>query len=103
MTALRTMSIRIVDPKAERLIVDLASRNLIEIDEPEVKKSLSAQKTLTPQERFRRAGVAMAKRRKQAGLPEEDPMTMEEVVAICKEVRAERYAKKQEQKEAACR
>ena len=86
MTALRTMCIRIVDPKAERLIVDFASQNLIEIDEPEVDESLTAQETLTPLERFRRAGLAMAKRRKQAGLPEEDPMTMEEVVAIIKEL-----------------
>ena len=97
MTAVKTMNIRIVNPKAERLIGDLVSQNLIEIDEPEIEESLSAQ------EEFRRLGLEMREQRKQAGLPEEDPMTMEEVVAICKEVRAERYAKKQEQKKAACR
>ena len=80
MTAVRTMNIRIVDPTAERLIVDLASRNLIEIDEP-----------LSAQEEWMRLGQGMAERRKQAGLPEEDPMTMEEIVAIIKEARAERY------------
>ena len=92
MTAVRTMSIRIVDPKAERLIVDLASQNLIEINEPE-----------TAQEEFIRLGRGMAERRRQAGLPEEDTMTMEEIVAIIKEVRAEMYAEEQEQKNAACR
>ena len=97
MTALRTMSIRIVDPQAERLIVDLALQNLIEIDEPKVDEPLSAQ------EEYIRLGIGMAERRKQAGLPEEDPMAMEEVVAICKEARAERCAKKQEQKDTACR
>ena len=84
MTAIKTMNIRIVDPNAERLIVDLASRNLIEIEEP-----------LSAQEEWMRLGQGMAERRRQAGLPEEDPMTMDEVVAIIKESRAERYAKKQ--------
>ena len=92
MTAVRTMSIRIVDPKAERLIVDLVSQNLIEIDEPE-----------TAQEEFRRLGREIREWRKNEGLPEEDPMTMEEIVAICKAVRAEMYAEEQEQKMAACR
>ena len=41
--------------------------------------------------------------RRKAGLPYEDPMTMEEIVAIVKEARAERYAEEQEQKKAACR
>jgi len=92
MTALRTMSIKIIDPKAERLIVDLASQNLIEIDEPE-----------TAQEEFMRLGREIREWRKNEGLPEEDPMTMEEIVAICKEVRAEMYAEEQAQKMAAYR
>ena len=96
MTAVRTISIRIVDPQAERLIVELASRNLIEIDEPERDAPLSAQ------EEYIRLGIGMAERRKQAGLPEEDPMTMEEIVAIIKEARAERYEERQKQKNAAC-
>ena len=32
---------------------------------------------------------------KQDGVPDEEVLTMAQVVAICKEVRAERYAKKQ--------
>ena len=32
---------------------------------------------------------------KQKGVPDEEILTMAQVVAICKEVRAERYAKKQ--------
>ena len=100
MTAVRTMSIRIVDPQAERLIVDIASQNLIEIDEPEADEPLSVPETLTPQERFRRGGVRIAEWRKSQGLTEEDEPTMEEIVAIVKEVRAERYAKKQ--KNTAC-
>ena len=32
---------------------------------------------------------------KQEGVPDEEILTMAQVVAICKEVRAERYAKKQ--------
>ena len=92
MTALRTMNIRIFDPVAESLIVDLATRKLIEIDEP-----------LSAQEEWMRLGQGMAERRRQAGLPEEDPMTMEEIVAICKEARAEIYAEEQERKSAAHR
>jgi|GEM_PF-1920505 len=98
MTALRTMSIRIVDPQAERLIVDLASQNLIEIDETEVEEE-----ALSAQEEFRRLGVKIDAWRKSQGFTEEDELTMEEIVAICKEARAERYAKKQEQKNTACR
>ena len=49
---------------------------------------------------FRRWSCDMAERRRRAGLPEDDPMTMEEIVAICKEARAERYAEEQEQKNA---
>ena len=36
MSAVKTLQIRIVNPIAERLIGDLASQNLIEIDEPEL-------------------------------------------------------------------
>jgi len=98
MTAVKTMSIRIVDPKAERLIVDLASQNLIEIDE-----SLPFQKALTPMEEFELLGREIAEWRESQGFTEEDEPTEEEIVAIVKEVRAERYAEEQEQKMAACR
>ena len=36
MSAVKTLQIRIVNPQAERLIGDLVSQNLIEIDEPEI-------------------------------------------------------------------
>jgi hypothetical protein len=98
MTAVKTMSIRIVDPKAERLIVDLASQNLIEIDEP-----LPFQKNLTPREEFRLITRNIAEWRKSQGFTEEDEPTEEEIVAICKEARAEMYAEEQEQKMAASR
>ena len=103
MTAVRTMSIRIVDPQAERLIVELASRNLIEIDEPERDAPSSAQETLTPLEEFRLIGREMDEWRKSQGFTEADEPTMEEIVAIVKEVRAEMYAEEQKQKMAACR
>ena len=90
MTAVRTMNIRIVDSTAERLIVDLASRNLIEIDEP-----------LSAQEEWIRLGLEMEEWRKREGITDEDELTEDEVVAICKEVRAEIYAEEQAKK-AAC-
>jgi len=98
MTALRTMSIKIVDPKAERLIVDLASQNLIEIEEAEVEEE-----ALSAQEEFRLLGSDIDAWRKSQGFTEEDELTEEEVVAICKEARAELYAEKQKQKKSACR
>jgi hypothetical protein len=87
MTAVKTMQIRIVAPQAERMIADLASQNLIEIDEPEE----------TSLDRYKRWCHECAERREREGPPYEDPpMSMEEIVAIVKEVRAERYAKKQQ-------
>ena len=89
MSVVKTLQIRIVNPMAERLIDDLASQNLIEIDEPE------AVSEETPLEWYDRWCRESKVRRRQAGLPEESSITMEEIVAIVKEVRAERYAKKQ--------
>ena len=89
MSAIKTLQIRIVNPMAERLIDDLASQNLIEIDEPEIASEE------TPREWYRRWCRESNERRKQAGLPDESPITMEEIVAICKEVRAEMYEEKQ--------
>jgi hypothetical protein len=91
MTAVKTMQIRIVEPQAERMIADLASQNLIEIDEPEE----------TPQEWYRRWCREVDERQKRDGWFDEEPLSMEEIVAICKEVRAERYERKQ--KESTCR
>jgi hypothetical protein len=92
MTAVKTMQIRIVHPQAERLLADLASQNYIEIGEPEE----------TPREWYRRWCRECDERRAREGPPYEDPpLSMEEIVAIVKEVRAERYAKKQ--KNSTCR
>jgi hypothetical protein len=80
------MQIRIVNPQAERLLADLASQNYIEIDEPEE----------TLGEWYDRWCYECDERRKLKGLPDEPEIAMEEIVAICKEARAERYARKQE-------
>ena len=50
---------------------------------------------LSPKEEFRRWRLASAERQEREGLTDETPLTMEEIVAIVKEVRAERYAEKQ--------
>jgi len=90
-TTLQTSS----EPRAERLRSSPASQNLVE-EEPE-----------TAQDRYMRWCRECDERREQrirAGeLNEEDEITMEEIVAICKEARAERYAEEQKQKNAACR
>ena len=80
------------EPKAERLRSNPVSQDIVEADEPE-----------TALDRYRRWCSECTERRRQAGLPDDDPITMEEIVAIVKEVRAEMYAEEQEQKKAACR
>jgi hypothetical protein len=87
MTATQTLR----EPKTKRLPDVPAPQSQIETDEE------------TPLQWFRRWSRESAERRKQAGLPEESSITMEEIVAICKEARAERYAEEQEQKKATCR
>jgi len=78
MTTVQTMR----EPKAKR-VTD--AQPLIEPDEPE--ESL--------QEWYRRWCHEVNEREKREGVFDVEPPTMEEIVAICKEVRAERYAKKQ--------
>ena len=84
------------DQRAERLRSSPAPQNLVEEEEPE-----------TLQEWYRRWCRECDERREQrimAGeLNEEDLPTEEEIVAICREARAERYAEEQKQKNAACR
>ena len=80
------------EPMAERLRSNSAPQNASEFE-----------KSLTPRERFTLLGQRIAERRKRQGLPEESDITMEEVVAIVKEARAERYAEEQKQKNAANR
>ena len=93
MTAVQTLR----DPKAERLTGDFAQQGRIEA----VKEM--------PQEWYdqycrdcrndRNCGVCrdchdLIEGQKQEGVPDEDILTMDKVVAICKEARAERYARK---------
>jgi len=90
MSAIKTLQIRIVNPMAERLIDDLASQRMIEIDEPETAS------VETPLEQYDRWCRECDERRKREGPPYEDPpLSMEKIVAICKEVRAEMYEEKQ--------
>jgi len=92
MTAVKTMQIRIVNPRAERLIDELASLDLIEIGVSEIDESEE-----TPLEWYDRWCQECAERREREGPPyEEPPLSMDAIVAIVKETRAERYARKQE-------
>ena len=93
MTAVKTLQIRIVNPRAERLIDELALLDLIEIDEDE---EMDAPEE-TPLGWYDRWCRECAERREREGPPYEDPpLSMKEIVAVVKEVRAERYARKQE-------
>jgi hypothetical protein len=89
MSAVKTLQIRIVNPKAERVIDDLASQNLIEIDESETSSEE------TPLDRYRQWCCKVNERERRDGTCDIEPPTMEEIVAICKEARAEMYEKQQ--------
>jgi hypothetical protein len=97
MTAVKTMQIRIINPQAERVIADLASKEFIELDEPEE----------TPLEWYRRwCRESEERQMKEGPFVDEPELTTEEIVALCKEARRERYARKQEaekQKNSTCR
>jgi len=80
-------------PKARRLSDKPAPQKLAESEEQE-----------TAQEWYRRWCRECDERREREGPPYPDPPpTMEEIVAIIKEVRAEMYAEEQERKNTACR
>ena len=79
MTATQTLR----EPKAKRLI-DIAPLSQDEPVEPE-----------TSLDRYKRWCREADERDRLRGPSEEPPLTMEEIVAIVKEVRAERYAKEQ--------
>jgi len=81
MTALQTLR----DPKVERLTDGFASQSRVETAESE--ESL--------QEWYRSWCNRVDERQKEQGFFDEEPLSMEEVVAICKEARAECYANKQ--------
>ena len=72
------------EPKAERLIDEPVPQNRMDAGEPE-----------SFAEWYGRWCRKVDEREKREGTFDVEPPTMEEIVAICKEVRAERYAKKQ--------
>ena len=78
--------------------VDFAPQDFVEMDEYE-----DEEESLSAQEEFMRLGRDIDAWRKSQGFTEEDELTEEEIVAICKEARAERYAEQQKQKNAAYR
>jgi len=80
MTAVQTLQA----PKTKRLTGDFVPQSRVEADEPE-----------TSLERYRQWCHEVDEREKREGTFDVEPPTMEEIVAIAKEVRAERYAKKQ--------
>ena len=75
------------EPKAKRRRGKPAGQNVVEVD-----------KTETALDRYDRWCRECDERRKQAVETDEAPLTMEEIVEIVKEVRAEIYAEEQARK-----
>jgi hypothetical protein len=99
MTAVKTLQKPITTPNKEYSLDDFVSQNfippnLIEDEEPE-----------TRLEWFDRWCRESDERRARGEAPPYDdpPLSMEEIVAMCKEVRAEMYAEEQERKNASHR
>jgi Mg2+ and Co2+ transporter CorA len=80
MTSVQTLR----DPKAKRLSSDLVPQNQVETDEPE-----------TPLDWYRRWRLEVDERERREGTFDVEPPTMEEIVAITKEARAEMYEEEQ--------
>ena len=70
---------------------------------PAPQKNVKGEEPLTPLEKWRRLRREIVEWRESQGFTEEDELTMDEIVAIIKEARAERYAEEQEQKNTAHR
>ena len=92
MTVLQTLR----DPKTERLIDDFASQGRIEAVK-EMPQELYDQYCRVCRD-YRHCSVChdchdLIEGQKQEGVADEDILTMAKVVAICKEARAERYAR----------
>jgi len=83
MTAVKTLSLGTAEPKVKSFDVPV-SLNRIEPDEPE---SLA--------QRYNRFCREFIECQKQDGTPDDELITMQEIVAICKEARAEIYAEQQ--------
>jgi hypothetical protein len=91
------------NPKTERLLGDPASQNLKKTAEPDY----YCLKCRTCRDRLKYPDILdcrdcrdLIDGQRQDSVPEEDIITMPEIVVICKEARAERYERKQ--KDAAC-
>ena len=78
------------EPKAKRRRSKSVPQNVVEVDKPE-----------TAQDRYDRWCRECDERRKQAVETDEEPLTMEEIVDIVKDVRAEIYAEEQAKKNTA--
>jgi hypothetical protein len=77
-----TLQVRVINPKANNMLKEMASLQLIEVIKSE-----------TPLEWYRKWAKQANERQRRSRLPDE-PLTMEEIVAEVKQVRAERYAKR---------
>ena len=78
---LKTLQVEIINPKAERILKELAAVELIRIGKKEPIRT-----------RLDRLYRDMERHQKKHGNPE--PLSMEEITAEVKKARAERYAKK---------
>lgn len=84
MTAVKTLSLNTANSEANYLVNDFAPQNRSGTGEPK-----------TPLERYDEFCREFIEHQKQDGTPDDELITVPEIVAICKEARAERYAKKQ--------
>ena len=101
MSAVKTLQIRIVNPMAERLIDDLASQNLRQTAEQDdycLKCGTCRDRLKYPDILDCRDCRDIIDGQRQDSVPEEEIMTMPEIVAICKEARAEIYEEEQRKK-----
>ena len=98
MSTVETLPIRIVNPMAERLIGDPAPQNLRKTAEPDY----YCPKCRTCRDRLEYPDILdcrdLIDGQRQDSVPDEEIMTMPEIVAICKEARAEIYEEEQRKK-----
>ncbi|MCL2304770.1 MAG: hypothetical protein FWC43_05445 [Planctomycetaceae bacterium] len=78
---LKTLQVEIVNPKAERILKELAAVELIRIGKRESFRT-----------RLDRLSQSIERHQEKHGMPE--PLSMEEITEEVKKVRAERYAKR---------
>jgi len=78
---IKTMQIEIINPKAERILKELAAVELIRIGKQESFRT-----------RLDRLSQSVKRHQEKQGMPE--PMSMDEITREVRKVRAERYAKR---------